>query len=129
MQAAQPVSSPCSVSLESAAFLPGTFLPLNPLLPYKRLSVGLARHPQAPHVPKHPQGADECPLLWGNPPRGALVVGQWLRLLFLRPPRPNPREVGALGWSAQAHGDLSSCSAQILRQMPARASDRPHTVL
>lgn len=51
----------------------------------------------------------------GNPPRGALVVGQWLRLLFQRPPRPNPREVGAPGWSARAHGDLSS---RFLSQVP-----------
>lgn len=65
MQTAQPVSDPYSVPLESAAFLPGTFFPLNPLLPYKRLRVGLAWHPQAPHISKHPQGAGECPRCGG----------------------------------------------------------------
>lgn len=65
MQTAQPVSDPYSVPLESAAFLPGTFFPLNPLLPYKRLRVGLAWHPQAPRIPKHPQGAGECPRCGG----------------------------------------------------------------
>lgn len=38
-----------------------------------------------------------------------MVAGQWLRLLFQRPPLPQPQGGGHPGWSAWAHRDLSPC--------------------